>query len=70
MVIKDGWKLLLPDSSATNVIKALYDLNSDPYEMNNLLGSNPESGNYSEIVAELESCFREWAEQTAGRNPV
>ncbi len=60
MVIKDGWKLLLPDSSATDVMKALYDMNTDPHEMNNLLGSNPEAYKYDKKVEELESCFSEW----------
>ncbi|HEC41571.1 MAG TPA: DUF229 domain-containing protein [Bacteroides sp.] len=60
MVIKDGWKLMLPDSSAKDVIKALYDLNTDPHEMNNLLGTNPDSPKHDEKVEELESCFREW----------
>ena len=60
MVIKGGWKLMLPDSSAKNVIKALYDLNTDPYEMKNLLGNHPEANTYSARVTELETCFREW----------
>jgi arylsulfatase A-like enzyme len=60
MVIKDGWKLMIPDSSATKVIKALYDLNTDPLEMNNLLGSNPDASRYDAKVEELEACYREW----------
>jgi arylsulfatase A-like enzyme len=64
MVIKDGWKLMLPDSSATGVMKALYDLNTDPHEMNNLLGTNPDAPLYSEKVNELEACFREWYTKT------
>ncbi|MFC2116619.1 hypothetical protein ACFLTU_09090, partial [Bacteroidota bacterium] len=60
MVIKDGWKLMLPDSSATDVIKALYDMNTDPHELNNLLGNNPDSEKYDSKVKELEACFREW----------
>jgi arylsulfatase A-like enzyme len=60
MVIKEGWKLMLPDSSAKDVMMALYDMNTDPYEMNNLLGNNPESIKYDAKVKELEACFREW----------
>jgi len=63
MVIKDGWKLMLPDSSAKNVIKALYDLNTDPNEMNNLLGSNMDENIYRSKVVELETCFKEWTER-------
>ncbi len=65
MVLKDGWKLMLPHSSASDNLKALYNLNEDPYELKNLLASNPESENYASKVAELESCFREWTKQTA-----
>jgi arylsulfatase A-like enzyme len=63
MVLKDGWKLMLPDSSANHVIKALYDLNTDPYEMKNLLGNHPEANTYSARVTELETCFREWGKR-------
>ena len=51
---------MLPDSSAKDVMKALYDMNTDPYEMNNLLGNNPDSKKYDAKVMELEACFREW----------
>jgi arylsulfatase A-like enzyme len=64
MVLKDGWKLMLPDSSTRNVMKALYDLNSDPWELNNLLGNNPDSANYHDKVVELEACFQEWITRT------
>jgi arylsulfatase A-like enzyme len=64
MVLKDGWKLMLPDSSATGVMKALYNLNDDPFEMNNLLGSNQDAGSYNDRVDDLETCFREWMAKT------
>ncbi|NQU53035.1 MAG: sulfatase-like hydrolase/transferase [Bacteroidetes bacterium] len=64
MVLKDGWKLMLADPSATTDLKALYNLNEDPYELKNLLGSNPEYKNYASKVAELESCFQEWIKRT------
>ncbi|MCF8378459.1 MAG: sulfatase-like hydrolase/transferase [Bacteroidales bacterium] len=60
MVIKEGWKLMLPDSSATELMKALYNLNEDPLELNNLLGNNPDANIYEDKVAELEYCFIEW----------
>jgi len=66
MVIKDGWKLMIPDSSATQVMKALYNLNDDPYEMNNLLGENPDADMYEAKVAELEYCFVEWLMKSRG----
>ena len=67
MVLKSGWKLLLPDSSATGDLKALYNLNEDPFEMKNLLGKNPDSSGYNSRVEELESCFREWKRRTSAK---
>ncbi|HEC41567.1 MAG TPA: T9SS type A sorting domain-containing protein [Bacteroides sp.] len=66
MVLKEGWKLMIPDSSSTKVMKALYNLNEDPYEMNNLLGNNPEAYKYESKVAELEYCFIEWLMKSRG----
>ena len=51
MVLKDGWKLMRPHATGKNVTMALYDLNTDPHEMNNLLAKNPEE--YAHKVAEL-----------------
>ena len=65
MVLKEGWKLMLPDPSAKDVVKALYNLNNDPYELNNLLADNHSSGNYNDKVNELESCFQEWSSRTS-----
>lgn len=64
MVLKDGWKLMLPDPSETKVIKALYNLNDDPHELNNLLADNGKPGSYNAKVNELESCFRDWLSRT------
>ncbi|MDA3823886.1 MAG: sulfatase-like hydrolase/transferase [Bacteroidales bacterium] len=63
MVIKDGWKLMIPYSSSSKVINALYDLNTDPYEMNNLIGKNPERGAYEAKAEELRACLLEWLQQ-------
>jgi arylsulfatase A-like enzyme len=64
MVIKDGWKLMIPDSSAKRVMKALYNMNADPYEMNNLLGNNPDAYKYNAKVEDLETCFQDWMART------
>jgi arylsulfatase A-like enzyme len=60
MVLKDGWKLMIPYSESSPVLNALYDLNTDPYEMNNLLGNNPDSEKYSAKAEELRACLLEW----------
>jgi len=62
MVVKGGWKLMKPHATGKKVPLALYDLNTDPLEVKNLLAEDPEK--YKEKVAELESCFDEWVERT------
>jgi arylsulfatase A-like enzyme len=59
MVVKDGWKLIIPHTIKSTVINALYDLNNDPYEINNLLGSNPERDQYKDKAEELRACLLE-----------
>jgi arylsulfatase A-like enzyme len=67
MVVKDGWKLIIPYTITSTVINALYDLNTDPHEMNNLLGSNPDRAQYLDKAEELRACLLEWLEE---RNSV
>lgn len=60
MVVKDGWKLIIPYTIKSTVINAMYDLNTDPHEMNNLLGNNPNRADYIEKAEELRACLLEW----------
>jgi arylsulfatase A-like enzyme len=60
MIVKDGWKMIIPYSKSSTVLNALYDLNTDPYEMNNLIGNNPQSENYRAKTEELRACLLEW----------
>ncbi|HML75188.1 MAG TPA: sulfatase-like hydrolase/transferase [Anaerohalosphaeraceae bacterium] len=60
MIVKDGWKLIIPYSEKSPVLNAMYDLNTDPYEMNNLIGKNPDGRRYSEKTEELRACLLEW----------
>ncbi len=64
MVLKGGWKLLIPDSSAKTELNALYNLNDDPYELHNLLRTS-DCKKYDDKVTELQSCFKEWQARTA-----
>lgn len=68
MIVKGGWKLMIPYSKSSTVINAMYDLNNDPFEMNNLLGSNPERELYQERAEELRSCLLEWLEKNNSRH--
>jgi arylsulfatase A-like enzyme len=60
MILKDGWKMFIPYSATSTVIDALYNLKDDPYEMTNLLGSNPEKKKYTPIVNELHTDLVNW----------
>ncbi|MCF7976148.1 MAG: sulfatase-like hydrolase/transferase [Phycisphaerae bacterium] len=60
MVVKGGWKLIIPYSKESKVINAMYDLHNDPHEMNNLLGNNPDRHLHAEKAEELRACLLEW----------
>lgn len=60
MILHDGWKLMVPYSESSKVINAMYNMNSDPFEMNNLLGSNPDKDKYLEKAEELRGYLLEW----------
>ena len=63
MIIKDNWKMLVPYSAESTVINVLYNLKNDPYEMKNLLGSNPDRKKYVEKANELRSDLLSWLKQ-------
>lgn len=60
MILKDNWKMFIPYSATSTVIDALYNLNDDPFEMNNLLGSNPDKKKYAQKVNELHTDLVAW----------
>ncbi len=64
MIVKDGWKMMIPYSKTSTVLNVLYDLNTDPYEMNNLIANNPNSYHYAEKTEELRACLLEWLDET------
>jgi arylsulfatase A-like enzyme len=55
MIRTDNWKLMTTHRTGGKNIEALYDLKNDPYEMNNLLGTNPERNKYRETAEKLRS---------------
>jgi arylsulfatase A-like enzyme len=60
MILKDGWKLFIPYSTESKVINTLYNLKEDPYEMNNLLGNNPERQKFQQKAEELRDDLLVW----------
>jgi len=77
MVVKDNWKLVIPKLESNLSYDQLYDLARDPFEMNNLLGSNAKSAS-KEIVGKAEHLkvlLYEWMNRMDGSkglysNPV
>lgn len=59
------WKLIYSKSEGT--IDCLYNLKEDPYEMNNLIGKNPERMKYEKQVEILKSYLVEFLGKTNSR---
>jgi arylsulfatase A-like enzyme len=55
MIRTENWKLMTTHRSGGKNIEALFDLKNDPFEINNLLGNNPERFKYKEITENLRS---------------
>jgi len=55
MIRTNDWKLMTTHRNGGKNIEALYDLKNDPYEINNLLGTNPDRVKYKEITESLRS---------------
>jgi len=68
MILKDGWKLIIPKSKTSKVINALYDLNTDPYEMTNLIGKNPDRAKYEAKAQELRKYLLKWLKANKSKN--
>ncbi len=68
MIVKDGWKLIIPYSKSSRVINAMYNLNDDPFEMNNLIGKNPNRKEYKLQAEELRGCLLEWLKKNNSKH--
>ncbi len=68
MIVKDGWKLIIPYTKNSKVINAMYNLNEDPFEMNNLLGKNPKRSEYEKQAEELRGYLLEWLKKNKSKH--
>jgi hypothetical protein len=46
----------------------MYNLNEDPYEMNNLLGNNPEKAKYGKKAEELRGALLNWLKKNNSKH--
>ena len=63
MVVSDGWKLITSYGNEKSNTHALFNLNTDPYEMENLIGTNPNAADYATEVETLRNYLVEWLEK-------
>jgi arylsulfatase A-like enzyme len=67
MIRKGDWKMIvylqMGDKKPRNV-SALYNLKTDPLELTNLIGSNPEKSKYAKITTQLKQTLKDWMIKT------
>jgi len=67
MIRQGDWKMIVylqMSDKKQSATQALYNLKSDPLEMNNLIGTNPEKGKYEMIAGELKQTLKDWMLRT------
>lgn len=67
MVFDGRWKLMFGATPEARSLDALYDLQSDPQELNNLIGHNPARGQYRAEAERMKSRLVTWLEQTKSK---
>jgi arylsulfatase A-like enzyme len=60
MIRTRRWKFFCPNAADSKVMNVLYDLDSDPHEVSNLLGNNPDRGRYVEQGQAMKALLVEW----------
>lgn len=67
MIRKGDWKMILylqMQDKIQGATQALYNLKSDPLEMNNLIGANPEKAKYEKTAGALKQTLKDWMIRT------
>ncbi|NDP20489.1 MAG: sulfatase-like hydrolase/transferase [Paludibacter sp.] len=67
MIRKGDWKMIVylqMDDKKQRNTNALYNLKNDPFEMNNLIGSNPDKSKYETNVSDLKQTLKDWMIKT------
>jgi hypothetical protein len=63
MVISEEWKFLFSRTPESPVLNALYNLQEDPYEMNNLIGKSDRRGDWLNKGEEMKDILVSWLEK-------
>jgi arylsulfatase A-like enzyme len=63
MVFDGRWKFLYGRSADAPSLDALYDLQADPHELNNLIGLNPEREQFRAEALRMKNLLVEWLTQ-------
>jgi len=70
MIRQGDWKMIVylqMNDKKPKLVNALYNLKSDPLELTNLIGSNPEKGKYINKAEELRTTLKNWMLKTNTR---
>lgn len=70
MVVSNQWKLITSYGDRESNTHALYNLEADPYDMNNLIGKNPNAADYVNKVNELRANLVEWLKMIGSERVV
>ena len=67
MIRKDDWKMIVylqMNEKKNKNVNALYNLKTDPLELTNLIGANPDKAKYEKTTDELKQTFKGWMNKT------
>ena len=60
MVTDGRWKLLFGRNATNKSLDALYDLTTDPHELNNLIGRNPDAEQHRAEATRMKRLLTDW----------
>jgi arylsulfatase A-like enzyme len=63
MIFDGRWKFMCGRTADAPSLDALYDLKTDPYELNNLIGRNPGRNKFRAEVERMKSLLVEWLDR-------
>ena len=64
MIRTRRWKLIVSYNPKSQTVDALYDLDADPHEMNNLIGKNPDRKKHLPQAEKLKARLTGWLKKT------